>query len=62
MDNPQIKCVGNTAGENIKTQGRSTYLIDGVCPSLCAGMTHGNTMPYIIVENNDERKSTQQSP
>jgi DNA (cytosine-5)-methyltransferase 1 len=48
----EILYVGNVGG--IKTQGRSVYLTEGICPTLTAGMSHGNTMPYIIeeVENN----------
>ena len=36
---------GNIAGK--ETQSRTVYSIDGVRPTLCAGMDHGNTMPYI---------------
>lgn len=35
------------------------YDTDGISPSLCAGMSHGNTMPFIIVKDKteDERDS-----
>lgn len=41
--------IGNTGWG--KTQSRTVYDIDNICPTLCAGMDHGNTIPYIIVEN-----------
>ena len=44
-DNQSIK-VGNVG--DIKTQGRSVYLSSGVSPTLIAGMSHGNTVPYIV--------------
>lgn len=48
MNKKLIKYVGNIGG--IITQGRSVYLSDGISPTLLAGMSHGNTMPYIIEE------------
>lgn len=52
----KIYSIGNISGG--KTQSRTVYLTDGICPTLTAGMTYGNTVPYIIVEdkmnNNDE--------
>jgi hypothetical protein len=46
MDKPRIMLVGNSGGGT--TQSRSVYLIDGLAPTLSAGMTHGNTIPYIV--------------
>lgn len=39
--------VGNIVGGG-KSQGGSTYLVDGISPSLIAGMSHGNVMPFIV--------------
>lgn len=41
-----VKRVGNLS--NAKTQSRTVYDIDGVSPTLCSGMDHGNTMPHIL--------------
>ena len=41
----KVMKTGNIAGK--ETQSRTVYSIDGVSPTLCAGMDHGNTMPYI---------------
>ena len=30
-----------------KTQSRTVYGTSGLSPTLCAGMDHGNTMPYV---------------
>ena len=48
--------LGNIANKN--TQGRSVYHIGGICPTLTAGMTHGNTVPFIVIkeEHNEDRK------
>lgn len=35
---------------DIVTQGRSVYSKDGIAPSLIAGMSHGNTVPYVTEE------------
>lgn len=48
---PKIKYLGNAAGK--KTQGRSIYDVTGISPTLCAGMDHGNTMPYIMVQKDN---------
>ena len=42
----QIIVAGNVG--NKKTQGRTVYMAEGISPTLCSGMDHGNTMPYII--------------
>ena len=34
------------------------YDTDGISPSLCAGMSHGNTMPFIIVKDKTEDEHT----
>ena len=39
--------VGNIVGGGV-SQGGSTYLVTGICPSLVAGMSHGNVMPFIV--------------
>jgi len=46
MNEPTILMVGNVGG--VHTQGRSVYLTDSLSPTLTAGMTHGNTVPYIV--------------
>lgn len=46
MNKPRIMLIGNSGGGT--TQGRSVYLAEGLSPTLTAGMTHGNTVPYII--------------
>lgn len=38
--------IGNVGGGN--TQSRTVYLIEGISPTLCSGMSHGNTIPYIL--------------
>lgn len=48
---PKVECIGNVGG--LATQSRSVYLPDGVSPTLQAGMTHGNTVPYIIEKRVD---------
>lgn len=53
--NYNIQFVGNVGG--VKTQGRSVYLTNGICPTLCAGMDHGNTMPYVIIEEENEEQT-----
>lgn len=40
-----VKRIGGLS--EAKTQSRSVYDVDGVSPTLCSGMDHGNTMPYI---------------
>ena len=42
----QIITVGNISDG--KTQSRTVYMADGLCPTLCSGMDHGNTIPYVI--------------
>jgi hypothetical protein len=58
-EEPKIKCIGNAGG--VQTQGRSVYLTSGLCPTLAAGMTHGNTMPFIIeitrLEDGQDKRS-----
>ena len=29
----------------------------GVCPTLCAGMTHGNTISYVIVSSGEKNET-----
>ena len=41
-----VKKVGNLS--DAKTQSRTVYDADGISPTLCSGMDHGNTMPHII--------------
>ena len=53
-ENDEIKKVGNVSGGI--TQSRTVYLDDGISPTLTAGMTHGNTIPYIVVECEDGNK------
>lgn len=43
---PKVKSFGNFSEK--KTQSRTVYDSNGISPTLCAGMDHGNTMPYII--------------
>lgn len=31
-----------------KSQGGSVFLVNGICPSLLSGMSHGNVMPYVV--------------
>ena len=45
-ESSRIVTVGNLGGVN--TQSRSVYLGNGLSPTLNAGMTHGNTIPYIV--------------
>jgi len=33
---------------DIETQGRSVFCTDGIAPALLSGMSHGNTVPYIV--------------
>jgi DNA (cytosine-5)-methyltransferase 1 len=40
-----VKRIGGLS--DTKTQSRTVYDVDGVSPTLCSGMDHGNTMPYI---------------
>lgn len=47
----EIRYVGNLGG---KTQSRSVYMPNGLSPTLTAGMTHGNTVPYIVAEYKDK--------
>jgi hypothetical protein len=58
---PKVECIGNAAGKT--TQGRSVYSPFGLCPTLTAGMTHGNTVPYIveITEIRNERSTDDRS-
>lgn len=41
----EVKKIGNLT--DAKTQSRTVYDADGVSPTLCSGMDHGNTMPHI---------------
>ena len=45
----KIDKLGNIG--NGKSQSRTVYGIRGVSPTLTSGMTHGNTIPYIVMEN-----------
>lgn len=42
-----IKKVGNVVGGG-KSQGGSVFLSNGISPTLLSGMSHGNTVPYLI--------------
>lgn len=59
MNEPKIMLVGNVGGGT--TQSRSVYLVEGLSPTLAAGMTHGNTIPYIVeieeVTENENRNN-----
>lgn len=46
---PKVKSFGNFSEK--KTQSRTVYDSSGISPTLCAGMDHGNTMPYTIELN-----------
>ena len=41
----EVKNIGNLSAT--KTQSRTVYASDGISPTLCSGMDHGNTMPHI---------------
>ena len=43
---PDIAMIGHV-GEG-KTQSRTVYDTEGISPTLCSGMDHGNTIPYVI--------------
>lgn len=42
----RVKKIGNFSEK--KTQSRTVYDSSGISPTLCAGMDHGNTMPYTV--------------
>ena len=42
----EVQRIGNLSDS--KTQSRTVYDADGVSPTLCSGMDHGNTMPHIL--------------
>lgn len=42
----KIITVGNIGGG--QTQSRMVYMPQGLSPTLCSGMDHGNTIPYIV--------------
>ncbi len=42
----EVKQIGNLSDK--KTQSRTVYQSDGLSPTLCSGMDHGNTMPHIL--------------
>ncbi|MBO4544121.1 MAG: DNA cytosine methyltransferase [Bacteroidales bacterium] len=44
----EVNKLGNVGDAD--SQGRSVYDKEGYCPTLCAGMDHGNTMPFITEE------------
>ena len=46
-----INKLGNVSDAD--TQSRTVYGTEGVSPTLAAGMSHGNTVPYIVVEEED---------
>lgn len=48
----RIRSVGNLGGGN--TQSRTVYIPKGLCPTLCSGMDHGNTIPYVVIEDGSE--------
>ena len=52
--------IGNYALK--KTQGRSVYSGGGIAPTLTAGMTHGNTVPFIVVKENDNHRWRTETP
>ena len=35
---------------------RAVYSKYGICPTLIAGLSHGNTIPYIIIEVKNDRQ------
>jgi len=41
----EVRHMGNLSDK--KTQSRAVYDSEGVSPTLCSGMDHGNTMPHI---------------
>ena len=42
----EVKKIGNLS--DVQSQSRTVYDADGISPTLCSGMDHGNTMPYIV--------------
>ncbi len=42
----EVRQIGNLSDK--KTQSRTVYQSDGISPTLCSGMDHGNTMPHIL--------------
>jgi len=45
----EVKQIGSLSDK--KTQSRTVYDTDAVSPTLCSGMDHGNTMPYICEQS-----------
>ena len=41
-----------------RTQGRSLYDQNGIAPTLLSGMSHGNTVPHIMVKENERTDSS----
>lgn len=48
VNESKVMKIGNLSEKN--TQSRSVYNPNGVSPTLCAGMDHGNTMPHITIK------------
>lgn len=42
----EVMRIGNLS--DTKTQSRTVYKSEGISPTLCSGMDHGNTMPHIL--------------
>lgn len=42
----EVKRIGNLS--EAKSQSRTVYDADGISPTLCSGMDHGNTMPHVL--------------
>lgn len=57
MTEKKIHKVGNIVGGG-KAQGGNTYLPNGICPTLVSGMSHGNVMPFVVVEDGNIKNQT----
>ena len=44
---------------NIITQSRSVYDLNAIAPTLLSGMSHGNTVPYILTKGSDNNAEHQ---
>lgn len=42
---------------NGKTQAKTVYSTHDTSPTLIAGMSHGNTMPYIVVRGGENESA-----
>ena len=43
----------------IGSQGRSVYDLNAIAPTLLSGMSHGNTVPYILTKGSDNNAEHQ---